>query len=421
MRFFISHSAGTDHAKAVLRSVVRRLESAGHSVFVDSTILLGDRWRSRLYHELALCGAAVVLLDQMSIGRRWVQREVDVLLWRRAFHPELCVLPVLLDATNVAAVRKAGFGEFTEQQFLLADGLGPAVIAERVAARVAEATPIGGMTTSRMEQWFDDLETLFARVDQRQRLRQAALELGVSPQDADQVLLPGGCRFLAHQFLGRSTDTATVDAISRLVYAATTDTLLKLAHLVSPAWVEQSASRHLTAPARSTVAVLNADDPHTPEHYVRRATCVDARVQVERVTAVLGEDVEQDLFDQCEEAVFRLLGVEPPVTGRFAVPERELREGPPWPSYLIVAAADLPHDAVASVIKQLRTVFPWLTVLLTVPSGLAAAAAVDAWGLRDVRVLEPVLSPDEEFVAHRTVRSLYRMIRRVSEGGGYRD
>lgn len=420
MKFFISHSAGTAHARTVLRSIVSRLEAGGHPVFVDAAILVGDQWRSRLYHELAVCEAAVVLLDRSSLGKRWVQREVDVLLWRRAFHPQLHILPVLLDDTKVEAVRRAGFGEFTEQQFLPADGLGPAVIAERVAGRFAAPLSPEEALNNRMEQWFDDLESLFARIEHRHKLRQAALELGVSQQDADQVMLPGGCRFLAHQFLGRSTDTATINAVSRILYSTSTDTLMKLAHLISPAWVDQSASRPLKT-SRSMVAVLNAKDPRTPGQYVLRATCVDSRVQVEYVTAVVGENGEGELLAQCEDAVFRLLGVEPPVNDRSAVPARELIEGPPCPAYLIVTSDGLPTDAVVEVLRHLQTRFPWLIVLLTVAAEVPASEAVMRWGLADAKVLEPILDPAEEFVAHRTVRNLYRMIRSISEGGSPRD
>ncbi|GIF62083.1 hypothetical protein Ais01nite_01180 [Asanoa ishikariensis] len=427
MRFFISHSARTEQAKAVLRQLRVRLRAAGHTVFVDADVLAGLQWRSVLYHELAICDAAVVLLDQTSLSRRWVQREADVLLWRRAFDERLTIVPVLLDDTKIDTVRGSGFGEFTEAQFLLADGLGPATVAERVADRFAasERPDPPDLPGTRMRQWFDDIETVLTRIGHQNKLRLAALELGVSPQDADQVLLgvAGGYRFLAHQFLARSVDTAAVDAMSRILYCADTDTLRKLAGLIAPTWVDHSAALplKLAGPTPRTVAVLNARDFRTALHYVQRATCLDRRVRVEQVSGVVGEDSAGDLFAQCETAVLRLVGAEPPFDTLADVPPQELRDGPPEPAYLIVSTASLPTRAVTDVIDDIRARYPWLVVVVLVGTEPPGPETLARWGLADAKVLAPTLDPGEEFRAHRTVRSLYRMIDSSLEEGPYGD
>lgn len=420
MRLFISHSAKTERARSVLNHLRRRLGTASHSVFVDTDILVGDEWRSALYHELATCEAAIVLLDRTSLSRRWVQREVDVLLWRRAFDQCLDILPVVLDDTTMDVVRGFGFAEFTERQFLQADGLGPATVADQVAARFAAApTATPALPGPRMEQWFDDLEIVLTRIGHRVKLRQAALELGVSPQDADKILLRGGYRFLAHQFLGRSVDTAAVNAVSRILYCSDVDTLRKLAGLIAPTWVDQSASRPLKShrPGSRLVAVLNARDFRTAVHYVQRATCLDASVRTEQIPGVVGEDGPGELFAQCEDAVLRLLGGEPPFDTLADVPPEEIRDGPSEPGYLIVDTSGLPTPAVADVIERIRDRYRWLTVILLVGTDVPTREAVGRWGLTDAKVLEPRLDPHEEFRAHRSVRSLHRMIDSTSRGG----
>jgi TIR domain len=420
VRYFLSHSARTGHANEVVRQLRRRLAAHGHRPFVDSDLLAGEEWRSVLYHELAICDAAVVLLDRTSLHRRWVQREVDVLLWRRAFEPRLTILPVLLDDTTVAAVRQAGFGEFTERQFLLAGGFGAELTAERVVERFAAQPDMPAAARgTRMEQWFGDIAIVLGEVRNRARLRQAALELGVSPQDADQVLLPGGCRFLAHQFLGRSVDTAAVGAVSQILFCSDVATLRKLVMLIAPTWVDQSASRPLKVTHRPVrfVAVLNAKDSRTAVHYVHRATCLDPAVGVREVPGVVGEDGPGELYAQCEEEVLRLLGGEPPFYTLADIPPEEIRDGPPQPSYLVVNTVGLPAPAVAEVIERIRHRYRWLVVILLVSPEAPAPEAVARWGFADARVLEPRLGPHEEFRGHRTVGRLHSMIDRVERGG----
>ncbi len=409
MRFFISHSAQTERAKAVLEQVRTRLNSKSDSVFVDADILAGDLWRSVLYHELAMCTAAVILLDRTSLDARWVQREVDILLWRQAFDESLVIIPVLIDAIPVGAVRATRFAEFTERQFLLADGLEPEEIGKRVADRFASLGQPADPGATTMVAWFDNIEIVLGRIGNRQKLRLAALELGVTPQDADQVLLHGGFRFLAHQFLGRPNNDASVDAVNHVLYCADAETLRKLARLITPTWVDHSAALplKLRGPGSGQVAVLNAVDFRTAEHYIQRANCMDERVLVEQIPGVTGEESESELLAQCNQAIRRLFFAEPPFD---KVPEDVLRDGPPRPSYLIVNTSGLPRTAVAAVIEELRDRYRWLSIILIVGDEVPPQGTL---GLRDAVVLEPPLVAGEERKAQMTVRELHQMIDKV--------
>jgi TIR domain len=107
---FISHSSRQDDFAAKVRSQVQaRLEGLNWDVRVDMDALKGgDDWRSVIYHWLAQCDAAVVLLGRGAIqSSPWVRREVNILLWRRALGSPLTVVPALLGDVRSAEVQEA--------------------------------------------------------------------------------------------------------------------------------------------------------------------------------------------------------------------------------------------------------------------------------------------------------------------------
>src|SRR4051812_44064690 len=95
---FISHSSKTDpYADAVRIHVQRALVARGWEVRVDIDGLRGgEEWSGVLYHWLADCDAAVVLVGRKALTSKWVAREVDLLLWRRALGSPLTVVPAIL-------------------------------------------------------------------------------------------------------------------------------------------------------------------------------------------------------------------------------------------------------------------------------------------------------------------------------------
>jgi hypothetical protein len=411
LRFFISHSAKCDVAKSVLTEICASLRAGGHNVFVDADILAGQEWRSILYHELAMCQAAVVLLDRRSLRARWVQREVDVLMWRHAFDRRLVIVPVLLDDTSAEDIQNAKFGEFPDHNFVRAAGRSAHEVAAQVAGSFADA---GDPPDTPMRQWFDDITDVLSLIGHRDRMRQAALQLGVSPQDADQVTLHGGLRFLAHQFIGRAANEATVQAVRKLLYVSDRDTLERLLELIAPAWVDQSAALPLITcrPSDRFVAILNARDPQTAKDYVRRATCLEAPERIETVTPALGERGVDELFTKCEAAVLLLLGGAPHLFPWEALDEDLVRDGPAPAAHLIIDTREIRPHVIAEVVQRLRDRFRWLMIILLTGQDPPSADTVARWRLADARVLEPVLGPGEELQAFRTGRDLQAMVRK---------
>src|SRR5580658_4736674 len=95
-RIFISHSSHPDpFADQVLKAVKDGL--GGQEIFIDSDVLRpGDEWCSVIYHRLAECHAAIILLNRAALESTWVRREVNILLWRRALGYPLEIVPALL-------------------------------------------------------------------------------------------------------------------------------------------------------------------------------------------------------------------------------------------------------------------------------------------------------------------------------------
>jgi hypothetical protein len=422
VRLFISHGIhGPDESpqRRLLDVVQGAFKASGHKVFAEKQLKPGDVWRSRLYHEIARCDGAVVLLDRGTLQSRWVQREVDLLLWRRALNPDLQIVPVVLDDTDVAVVRNGGYGEFTELQFLRA-GRRCLSARELAAELVGLFNDVPSVAPSGMDRWFEEIELILVMVAAPERLWRAALALGLAEKDADRVLMPGGCRFLAHQFLGRWADTAAIDAVNQLLNCAEGHVIEKLVRLIAPAWVDGSAALPLVAHdgRGSLVAVLNARRCHTAAVYVRRATCVDARVRTEEVVAVAGEAGVRDLLEQCERAVVRLLGGDPDLGETLGdIPPDDVRNGLPYARFLIIDGTAAPKPVVADVVGSLRVRFRWLVVILVVGAAVPSRTALADWRFAEARVLAPPLGQHDEFKALRTERELLRMASLVSRGG----
>jgi hypothetical protein len=416
VRLFISHSARTTAVKRVLETV-QTILSADHEVFVDKQIDPGAAWRSVIYHQLATCDGAVVLLDRHALASRWVQREVDLLLWRQAFHERLTVVAVLLGSVSAGSVGRAGFEELDQSQFLFAgrDGLDPDAIAERLSRRFVGLPTIHH---TRMEQWFADIALALEEIRHPERLRDAALALGVTAEEADRVLHPGGSRFLAHQFLGQ-TAGRRLKAVHALVNACDQDLLKRLVGLIRPTWVHASAARPLLAHRRAgrMVAVLNARQSRTAVQYVQRATCVDRMVKYEEVAGVTGEPSAAELLAQGEKAVLRLLGGDPELGHTFDdIREDIVRHGRPHARHLIINATVAPKPAVAEAVRQLIDRFPWLVVIVVIGKTAPSREELARWRLGEGRVLEPVLGDYDEVEAWRDIDDLDWMIAPTAKG-----
>ena len=93
-KIFVSHSSCNDAYAAMVREHIRDLlkPPLADTLLVDmDEIRPGHEWCAVLYDWLAVCDAAVILLNREALRSAWVRRETNVLLWRRAVNPAFAV------------------------------------------------------------------------------------------------------------------------------------------------------------------------------------------------------------------------------------------------------------------------------------------------------------------------------------------
>jgi hypothetical protein len=414
IKIFISHSSEADpFADQVRDAVVEGLH--GYDVLIDTEALQpGDEWSSVLYHWLAECHGAVVLLNRPALESTWVRREVNILLWRRALGFPLKLVPAIIGDLTVEDVRAAGFGELEPFQFARiapqapkdADGL-----AAQIVGRFA-GLPASASDQSPMGAWAKAIASGLSEVKDMDSLVAAARQLQVEERYLNRVRDPAeGCFFLAHQLLARARDDRVRHAMAQIVDYIPAEWLLHLIVKVAPTWVDGESARMLLAlhDRQPRTAILNARSQRTAEHYVGRATCCAVEGYVyQTVSADAGEYFMDEFEENCRQAVKKLLGVPP---------EWELEEGLPPPgeepedvTFLIVKPASVRMTLVVEGVRRVQALFPWLTVVLLTRDAPPTQADLTAWQLTGALVLSPPLEAGEERQAQTMVEKLVAML-----------
>lgn len=409
---FVSHSSTHDaYAEWVRASVCERLRKKHYDVLVDADVLkAGDEWRSLLYHWLAQCHAAVLLLSDSALDSTWVRREVNLLLWRRALGSRVQIVPALLGDVRSDRIKSAGLSELELLQFArLPNSTSTKADALALAAKITDrfvALTTEPATDDPMRKWINRITSRLRKVDEMEGLLDAARALNVTDEDLDQVRLPEGPRFLAHQLLGHPSHKIgqrTVKAIAALSEYMEGWWAAALIEDVVPTWVNAESARLLLTAAQQpdhAVVLLNARDQHTGVDYIARATC-NARYGYwhEVVGTTVGEDVVSELLVAFEKAVARLLNVEPAWTLE-EVPERD------GTCFLVVDPAGARLELVATAVRALQDRFPWLIVVVLVGDTAPETVVHLPWTPNEVVVLNPQLRPGEEVLARRDVADM---------------
>lgn len=431
MKVFISHSSREDPFAGKVREAVRKgLKNKGHEVFVDMDELRpGDDWCAVLYHRLAECHAAVVLVSAKALASGWVRREVNILLWRRALcHPSnpLKIVPAFIDNLSEQDLTDAGLGDLAQLQIAkLKPRRRPAKAGKFARVIVDELGEAPEPDDSYMAAWVETVASCLSEVKNADRLVAAARELRVEERYLDQVRDPViGPGFLAHQLLGRWQGMRLERAMGQIANFTPAEKLTQLLGNVAPTWVDAEAARGLLAfgaTGKGTV-VLNATEESTAQLYISRATCCfPTGICVATVAAVTGEAFAEEFARQCAEAVAELLGV-PSVDAieDQLLPDRTLRPDPyNTPQdlmFLIVNAGTTPRHLVAQGVNDVHSRFPWLVVVLRTGPEMPTGDELTAWRLAGARRLEPALTPDEETYALRVITKLKELPVKASGG-----
>jgi hypothetical protein len=401
MQVFISHSSRNDPHSAELRAAVcRRLRGCDYTVRVDVDVLRpGQEWRSVLYHWLAECDAAIVLLNQAALGSEWVHREVNILLWRQCLGaPPPYVVPVLI-GIDVDALKANGFDELVSLQAVRYEpGDSAEVVVDKIMAEFNGLPPVGQPRRDLMWKWSDRIAHYLDQIDhgRRAELETAARALGVDEDDLGLVRASvGGRHFLAHQFLNHGHDGRLLQALGEIAPWMGIEPLGRLIREVVPTWVDGAAARRILPPRDRTerfVVALNARHASTAEQYIARATCCALLGYVHRTAdgVAVGEGGADELLVEYEKAVHDLLGLD----------ESEPLDGVRPPSgvtyFLVVKPSEHRVDLAAAAIRQLQDRFPWLVVILLTGSKPPSEQNLRDWRLGDVVVLRPTLQADDE-------------------------
>lgn len=383
-----------------------RTKLADHAVFVDMDFLRpGDVWRSVLYHELAECHAAIILLNEEALSSPWVQREVNILMWRYALGSPLMIVPVLLGAVTAAKVKEAGMSELQAFQFARPSaGSTPQQAASMIAERFAECGSDDDQ--SPMAEWITAVTTYLDEVRDEMSVLAAAVALGVE-EDLLHILLPReGRRSLANQLLGRSHDHRLYSAISKISRYTPREWLDRLIEQTTPTWVDGEAASGLLPKRRSHgVVLLNARVPSTARHYVLRATCcAEAGFQSVAVSAIAGEQFSRQFQSECEQAIRSLLHVPDGFDHEPLLPKPG--EDPIEVCFLIVDPANTPMPVVVREIREVRMRYPWLTVVLLTGEVQPTREELVEWDLTDAIFLSPPLGENAELIGQQMVRQL---------------
>ncbi len=273
-KVFISYCGGDDDRGAWIRGELQERLKSEHEVFVDTSVIsAGDRWRSLIYHWLAECRAAVVILGAAALSSEWVRREVNVLLWRAS----LCdveIVPFLLGDTTKDDVRRAGFAELLDYQCVeLPDGTDRPTCEEIVEAVAAGLAGVTDGDDDPMSEWISRIA--FCLTDAQEHLRAAAIALGMRAAELPLLSEPAqGRRVFAQQMLARATDHRVYEAVVKLKRRIPDEQHRNLVEEVAPTWVDAAAARHLLTMGDNTaVVILNGTVEQTARHYIARATC----------------------------------------------------------------------------------------------------------------------------------------------------
>lgn len=399
MQVFISHSSRHDPPSAELRTgVSRALRERDYQVLVDAEVLRpGEEWRSVLFHWLAVCDAAIVLLNQQALTSAWVRREVNILLWRRLLGAPVYVVPVLIDVT-VGDLKANGLDELVPLHVVRHSPGDPVdATVDKIMAEFAELPP-GHSRCDPMGKWIDRIAHYLDKIDpaKRAELESVARALGVCDEDLGQVRAPnGGSHFLAYQLLDRGHDGRLPLVMGELAPWLGDEPLERLLREVVPTWVDGAAARRILPRkdcAGQFVVALNAHEPSTAAQYIARATCCAIVGYSHEATGgvAVGEAGVGELVVEYENAIRSLIGLPVP----WPLDDLHPPDGETY--YLVVKPPERRTDLAAAAIRQVRQRFPWLVVILLTGSDPPDEENLRDWQLDDVVVLRPVLLPDDE-------------------------
>ena len=412
VKIFLSHSSkGDDYASWVRQSLVARLASDEVQVLVDTDeIPLGQEWCAVLYEWLAVCDAAVVLLNHKALESFWVRREINILLWRRALNRSFQVIPALLGEVRSDDLKAAGLDEINPIQIARIDpDTESKADAKKLSAEIAKRLSPQKPARDGMAQWVSFVAERLQQADPQlnRYLCDAARALGMGADEVPKEWITGqGHRLVAAQLLGQGLHD---DRLQRAVAALADAYLIKdpferLAMSVRPCWVDGTAARQMLPPERDPEAnrrilIINARRFNVAEQYLARATfsAVTGYESMEATCDGVGAAGAEELAARFDSVIRKKLDAEDEPAGA-SLPRR-----PGTKYYLIVQLGGQLLHVAAKAVHAMHGNHPWVIVVLLVGPDRPSEAELASAGLADAAVLSPPLAPDDEVLARQLI------------------
>jgi hypothetical protein len=377
-KIFLSHSARSDQAAAILAEIYRLLTERHFDVLLDRARLdeeAGRPWRTALNTWMELCQGGVILMDEGALRSDWVRHEASILAWRHNRDSRFQLVPIV-----VPPVTAAQFSEF---------GFAPSDIAalQVLTARTPTDAPVDRCGPPRPCPDQDHVDTLCRRFEALRAGRRelTSIEriedlLASDLRSVDPELIQQASSTLGED-LGRwSPNVAPSRALARLLLrAGLMDSIPVLGHLpleplqfqrvsrlLATAWINCRAvepiRRIAQGPEQQRSIAINSDEPLLSGWYLLRAGgAATAWPQIE-VRLGTAEDDPDAVIARIDQAL--LLRGPPHVAGiaekRYLSRFRSPTATQAGPIFLTFASPEPDPD----ILDRLRQEFPAFTFFL---------------------------------------------------------
>lgn len=405
-QIFVSHSAKDRFAESVRDRLVEKLREKGLTPLVDKEIRPGERWRARLDHWIGCCHGAVFLFSREAVDSDWVRKEATILTWRKALHPHLHLIPVLLGdvSREELTTRYLRTIEVNEIEWIEAGNLSAEQLVEKIVDLFPSSTELTkDQNDPGLRDWIEQV------TDCLKDVRQPALERAAQLLQIEVGDWQGFCDFpvaIAHHLLHRRLEEVE-DAVRELLKGMhlASPSRESLCRLLRPLWVEEEAARCILPATRheekERLLAINTQLQETGECYIRRATCSAQGIPILATSGTFGEDTVGGVLKEFEKACLeRFLGRtwrRFPEGVRQKILQKSLREQ--LPAFFLVPEQALQREAL----EALRSRYPTATFVLLSGTSFPDRATLN---LPRLKLIHPELNEDEEVEAWARILAL---------------
>jgi len=386
LRIFISHSAKSEAAKALLQELKQSLCNAGHQVLLDQDGLkLGDNWRATLNLWIGGCDAALVLLSEHALQSSFVAYEASILSYRKQIDLDFGLIPIFTESVDYRAVENSLLSpsRIHDIQALINETL-----PDRIIQRVCDQLTQIDQRITPIEKPLLQLCDLLSQVPEHVLEEQAA-ELGI---DLGGWIPPTDLkRILAAKLLGAGLEKSkdTLRAL-RSYLLKPKKFLPEMIDLIGSSWVDYRSALRIpeVAKEKKKSLCINGEIPLTAQLYVIRACKHPPRDRwlVATVDNAGGEEFTAKLKEAIEQALCQLFDANDADGLQKALDDYAFGQEP-----VFVALPSLGVDR--DLVRKLRHDFPTVTFFLL------AGPKIPEQGLlenAEIEFLRPELEPGSE-------------------------